>query len=522
MAQYVEVNGEIIEFPDGMSDADIERALASQNVPAEQPGVLSRFGSGVADTTIRGLPAMVKAMTPNLPPMSSEAVEAQRQRVREGGLFGAMREAAEQIPGGKVITGILGNSAQQLSNARDLYRQGDPTGAIGRVAAAVPIVGPLADQVTDTAITEGDHARAAGQLTGILGSALLPKAGGLLKKPAAKAQGLLRESAAKDVAEAFHPTAGRMAQNTAEVTPRFIEEIRKIGVPGTRKGLAEMTASQADDAWQGIREAWDAVPPDTLIETKPIISAMRAARDAKKVRSPKVTTDVPVTSPIVGPRGESITTMQPQTTGGNLVAVTRAGDQFSAVTNDAIRRIKEVAPEGKITAEALNRIRAEHDAVFRDAGGYRRLPGSISDSSTAGASKVAADATRGEINSNLPGVGAANANYHYWKQVDDIVQATAIRTLGKHSLGRKVSAGIGALIGTAVGHPVAGAMAGAEAGTVFASPWWKLNKAVNKTRAAGLLNAAPAVGLLGPYSLAGQGVAVGPPDPRVGLLRDGR
>ena len=37
MPQYIEVNGETVEFPDGMSDAQIAAALKGQKTPTEAP-----------------------------------------------------------------------------------------------------------------------------------------------------------------------------------------------------------------------------------------------------------------------------------------------------------------------------------------------------------------------------------------------------------------------------------------------------------------------------------------------------
>jgi len=166
MPQQIEVPGMgVVEFPDGMSDADISAAI-QKNVPKEQPGstatgVAKSAGVGLAQGVIglAGLPGDLmnlgmRALGDNLTPESSFGSGA-IQKVIEGytGDFYNPQGRAEQLANtaGQFLPAVIGGPETLAVKAAT---------RVGAPALATEAAGALTD--------DNPYARVAGGLTGAL------------------------------------------------------------------------------------------------------------------------------------------------------------------------------------------------------------------------------------------------------------------------------------------------------------------------------------------------------------------
>jgi hypothetical protein len=97
MAKYVEVNGQVIEFPDDMSDSQIESVLAQQLGASQQPApqertALQNVGRQIVSNFLPGIPGMREDPENTLSRLTNKAQAAGRQAglTLRGGLQSAL------------------------------------------------------------------------------------------------------------------------------------------------------------------------------------------------------------------------------------------------------------------------------------------------------------------------------------------------------------------------------------------------------------------------------------------------
>lgn len=389
------------------------------------------------------------------------------------------------VQAAKMAGGIFLNSGRQLGQARDLYRQGDTTGAVGRVAAAVPIVGPLADQITDTAITEDNPAKAAGQVTGILASALAPKIAAGVKPLVQRAAAPLRRGANQAMETALSATTKGNKIRTQNITP---ELVNRRFVADSAKDAAAQAKAQVQAVGQQIDDAFQALPDDATVPLQPIAEQL-ANRVVEKVTVP-------------GPNGTRIPA-NPQ------------AEQAIKHAEDLVQRIGDAGttlPDGSlaISVKSLRKFKQQFDEIGKQAGRFEGK--TLNDQSAAASQAIAADAARDALNVGFPEIASLNREFSFWKDVQRVANDAALRKTGQtHGVTKGIFQTAGGILGAKVGGPVGmvgGAYAGGKVAEGIYSPYFLTRRAAAQAAMADRIanfNPAP-IGILGPVGLAQQGL----------------
>jgi hypothetical protein len=210
MAQYVEVKGQVIEFPDGMAPAEIEAAIKRNmmSVPAQKPAtVADSMGRGQSalvaagrgtDQIIKGVQQLFYKATGN---KEAENRLAQTQ-AEETALY---RPLKEKFP---LVTAI-GEAAPML--AVPIGGAGGAMATIGRSALA----GAVPEALRYGTASERASRGALGALGGGVGAGIGVAAGRLLKPAGVSVAGASDDALAAAQRVGYVPTAGEKTGNAA-------------------------------------------------------------------------------------------------------------------------------------------------------------------------------------------------------------------------------------------------------------------------------------------------------------------
>jgi hypothetical protein len=285
MAKYVEVNGQVIEFPDDMSDSQIESVLAQQLGASQQPAPQERTalqnvgrqvgltgrslvnslmgGFGVADLLIDPLQAAAGMETTSqgrqklLDAMGFPKPEGRLEENVQTGLD-VMTSIGGQVKAAKELTKPVVGLLQSTGTARNVaVTVGDDLGQ--QLAAGVPAA-MVADQVAVAAQDEGADPVTTGVLA--LSSGLLA---GLVGTKSYR-------GIARDKIPLFTP---EMAKNQARAS---YDKVKQAGVsikPNT------VTAAM-DDIERGLKQTEGGFYPDALPEHAKVQGMLDSFRNVAK------------------------------------------------------------------------------------------------------------------------------------------------------------------------------------------------------------------------------------------------
>lgn len=264
MAQYIEVNGEVIEFPDNMSEDQISTVL-KQQYPAQQPEQkFSGFLMGMKDPLSGGAQMLEQALPKSLvnkinmlnnelakyglvspvgaggvtEMVSKEQQAYQQQRQAEGktGMDWARVAGNIASPANLAVGGVAGNIATT------------PLRQAALVGATQGVLSPTTE--TEDFAAEKAKQAAAGTVGGVVGAAAMKGAGKVLNPVASAAEQKLRDmgvqltpgqlmgETARDV-EAF-------ATNLLGIGPK-ISEAKQRAVLSFNKGVINKTLDKIGD-----------------------------------------------------------------------------------------------------------------------------------------------------------------------------------------------------------------------------------------------------------------------------------
>jgi hypothetical protein len=232
MPIYVQVGDDVVEFPDGMTDAQIEQALSGTSSAAPVAAPSSGFLMGIKDPISGGaqlLPRALAGMTSLggfAPNPVSEFFASEAQRVDEMVRGEEQAYQAQREPGFDAarLAGNIFNPASftpaaraaQLARARNVGTAGQAAAA-GVVGAAMqPVVG------------EGDFGRqkaeqaVIGGVTGPIGEKVVAGAGRVLNPLASKAEATMRELG-------IVPTTGQTLGGQFKTLEEFAQNLPLIG-----------------------------------------------------------------------------------------------------------------------------------------------------------------------------------------------------------------------------------------------------------------------------------------------------
>ncbi len=282
--------------------------------------------------------------------------------------------------------------------------------------------------------------------------------------------GALRKSAARQF--------GRILSPSKEV-PKAIAESRVI--PGalergttamTFEGLRGKVGGELEKARDALEQTWKKLPPGSTIDANPIWNELQNRVGKTYIKGTNIVED-----PILKEQYRIIQAKLGQMTNANQ----------------------------KISVESARSWRQLMDKYVMDRKGFyidKMQP------AKAEAKRSATNAIRAELAKEYPDIAKVNAEYSFWQNFQDILDATATRQTGQQSpLGRKIMLSAGAAAGLTTGPTTAildaALMAGAD--KAFRSTGWRSVSAVTKSRIADALVSGDAQKALALISTVGSG-----------------
>lgn len=393
MAQYVEVNGQVIEFPDGMAAGDIESAIKANMMsikPAKQErGTLNQMARDAFGGAIRGAGSIGATL---IRPFESAAENEQRRKSMDEGL-----------------TSLVGSNPDNLTyGGTKLLTEMAGTSGVGG-ALAKPLMG-IAPRLAQAVATSGMTAGGAGMATRAAGGAITGGASAALVNPedagagaaigaampgAIKLVGMAGSKIGQTYRAATQPEKVKIAQKLAQTLGASKEEIiaalEQQGpelLPGYRRTVPQILqtpeASQLQrtlksagvnvlgeaDAiqQQQMREALNRVAPIDLSVQDAASRAGGAiqnfARPAREEASKNVRAAFDAVDPfnetsILLPRERMVAAQGKYLgdgtfgTGQRAAQALQTADDVGSYTLDAIQPAKQINPEG--LAKAVRR-----------------------------------------------------------------------------------------------------------------------------------------------------------------------
>jgi hypothetical protein len=300
-------------------------------------------------------------------------------------------------------------------------QDGHPIAGAARIAtAAVPVLGPMALNISDNLTNPQTRNYGAGQVAGLAASAglsaLIPKAVG-----PGRATDVLDNSAEQNYTKAINPTT---KINKAIVKDTVAPGLAERGVIATsRDDLMAQAQSHLDNYGQQIDDFMQQHGTDKL-PGYAIINDLEALK-------------------------------KPQMVGGTVPSVNQPYVQQIGRLQADVAKIMQT--QGYITAEDLRGLRQSYDKIAASKGAFALPP------ETQTALKALTDATntiRGRIASTYPDLADTNKEYSFWKNVNDVTDASDLRKTGQR---QPLTEMMAKTVGAAVGAPGGAATAYASA-----------------------------------------------------------
>lgn len=433
----------------------MEQALGeAENSPAPHEGsAMGRFVSGAAD--MLNPVAAVKGVW-NAAPIP--------QALGGSGVIEGPKSLV------KAAVGAMGN---EWSQAKDAYKQGRYSEAIGHGAAGtIPLIGPIAGKI-GTQIGEGDVAGGLGELAGLTAPVT---AGPLLKGaraaiPAAAREAIatgLESGAAKRYTEVMAPKVGanktRFGRMAEEVAPDLAQDPTMGAL--SRSGLHGKVADRLAQAEQALDEAHDSRLNARTFETRPMLEALARKRkefEAQAVEGSRV--GYQGRRMEINPEsGEVRAAVDGVAPGGPIgrSVVPAPNHARVGMINQAMNELRQLGPVTRY--DEIRKLRQAYDGPAKAI----YSPSMTADFLKAQGGKMgAADVTsvlRDQLATWDPATAEANGVYTLYRKADDVLQATAEVERTRPKLFRQVMARI---TGTLGGGQMAGA-AGAVGGFILA------------------------------------------------------
>ena len=261
----------------------------------------------------------------------------------------------------------------------------------------------------------------------------------------------LKTAAQKQYTQALAPTKERFKQQAAKVIPGLIE--RKV-VAATREGLHAKVGEKLATAGDDLEKALAEVPKNARVGLRGVITSL-------------------------GKYKNQFTVVE----GGKRTIIDEV-----AYTN--VQKIQDLLKQfgDTISYESLRKTRMILDDIVTKGG--RAFGRTLEEGSRVDATREAANAIRGELAKKFPNVAKVNAEYSFWKNVDEILEETIKRTRPHaEPLGEQVAEVAGGAAGfvSGAGKAVIGALTFKYIKKILTSTGYRTLSAVAKDRIADLI-----------------------------------
>jgi len=244
----------------------------------------------------------------------------------------------------------------------------------------------------------------------------------VLREPIAAS---LTKGAVKKSTQALAPTTKANKQLAERVVPGLLK--RKV-IFGTRAGLRAQANAGIDLAGQQLDDAYGALPSTLKVQIAPIIKDLETAKTSLMVK------------------------------GTNVIPRVAQG-KYQALVNIQRELVNVASGKSSVGVDSLRNFRQILDSTIKKAGPDFGMTGKEKD--VLFASKSMANAIRGELAKKFPDIAKANAEYNFWSNVKEVVEATIQRTAGRgHPLSKQIAESAGFVVGSTVGGTAGKAVAG--------------------------------------------------------------
>lgn len=222
-------------------------------------------------------------------------------------------------------------------------------------------------------------------------AALAGAGGGALSEMMPSLVPWLRNSAEKQYSKVLNPTTVRNKNITNQVVPQLIDR----NVVGTEGSILNKAGANVEKVGQQITDATANVPASVQPDAQNILNSL----DKYK-----------------------------QSFYSNGVAVNPQAVKHIEGLQDMITDLA-TQPGQPLSYQSLNKARQILDKGVAQSGGYAGK--TLSEGSLIDAQREAANAIRAELSRQSPDISKLNAEFHFWKGVQDVMQATAERRTGQ-------------------------------------------------------------------------------------------
>jgi len=275
----------------------------------------------------------------------------------------------------------------------------------------------------------------------------IPKVDKIVRAPLEKAATKLEKGAEKSLEQVFKPTKEAQKVKAKKIIP----EIRKRKIIAfSREGLEAKIASNLESTGKKIDVELEKIPPNTQLEVLPILNAIEETKSKFIVKGTK----------------------------------TIAEPQAFKAANDIQEIIASAASKGKISFESLRSLKQIWAATVDKSKGFQKQ---LSDIDRIDIKKEAVTSMIRELAKESPDLAKLNAEYTLWKNAQDVLGTTLVRTTGQSiPLTQQIFRVVGATVGA--GQGIIGAIVGFELASKFSafvnSTAWRTVSSATKQRLA--------------------------------------
>jgi hypothetical protein len=364
-------------------------------------------------------------------------------------VLGAGAFLRENVPGGQAIHDAAGgdwatvdmadleptNRAQQLGGVAEQVGEffipvGGVAGGLARKVPALRAAAPTMRRIVEPAYDAGLTLAQGGSVPEAITSAALQ---GVLPS-AHRGAGAVRDSAESSVARSLRPGTNEAKAEAARLAPEMLER----GVGGSQGGMLREAQREVGQIGPQIgAEVLEQTQRGTTVKTAQFLEDMKAARLQSQSGVGDLVGAIPGTGPILAKLDEL--------------------EKFAAEQGE------------RLSIEHAQAIKQGWDDIVSKSGLYgRHADAAPTDRAAAWVYREGANSMRKLIAEQSPTLAKLNAEFSFWKGLDDVLSATALRTQGQGAaMTRTLTGGFGgAIVGSSTGSVVEGFLTMAAVNTV--------------------------------------------------------
>ena len=359
-------------------------------------------------------------------------------------VLGAGAFLRENVPGGQAIHDAAGgdwatvdlanleptNRAQQAGVVGEQIGEffipvGGVVGGLARKVPALRTAAPVIQRIADSATDAGVTLAQGGSVPAAIASAALQ---GVIPS-AHRGEGVVRDSAERSMAQSLGATTNEAKARAAELAPEMLER----GVGGTQRGMFRRSQGEVGRLGQLIgAEVSEQAQRGATVKTARFLEDMKAAR-------------------LEGTQGGEAG-IDGAIYGTETILAKLEGLEAFAVSQGDLIPIRH--------AQA---IKKRWDDIVSQSGLYgRHADANPTDRAAAWVIREGANSMRKLISEKSPTLAKLNAEFSFWKGLEDVSAATALRTQAQGpSMTQTLTGGFGAIVGASSGNVIEGFLGGA-------------------------------------------------------------